>query len=260
MQDAEFFDKANCRLPALRVDTWHGWVFINFDESATPLSEYVDIFEEDFAYLQQDNCRLAITTVNDVECNWKLAVENVIDMYHLNIVHKSTNGREFTLEGYEFSPRDRGGYMATFNSGPSTLTGKPVFGRMPWLADKPDNFSTTGRLRPNFVLFARIDDVHASVMWPLSPTRTRIIVYTLLPKIYFSEPEFAERVKAYQDYQNKVISEDSAVLQMMQQGITSSRYAPGRMALVETGVHHVSNDNLTRLRAVLENPSKGVQP
>lgn len=251
MQDAEDFHKQDCRLPAIRVDEWHGWVFVSFDEKAPPLSEHTAILERDFAFMRQDDCRLAITTVNDVDCNWKLVVENVIDLYHVNLVHKTTNGRQFTSEAFKFDARERGGYYATFNSGPSTLTGQPVFGRMPWLDHLPDHFAATGRLRPNFTLFARIDTVHALTMWPLSPTRTRVTVYTLLPKIYFDEPDFETRVQAYQDYQNKVISEDREVLQMMQRGLSSRLYTPGRMAGIEEGVHHIEKDNLERLCGVL---------
>ncbi|VTU45949.1 2-halobenzoate 1,2-dioxygenase large subunit (plasmid) [Variovorax sp. SRS16] len=256
MQGAECFEKQNFRLPAIQVDEWHGWVFVNLDPQAAPLSEHTATLERDFAFMRQDDCRLAITTVNDIDCNWKLVVENVIDLYHVNLVHKSTNGRQFTSEAFEFAPRSEGGYYATFNSGPSTLTGQPVFGRMPWLQDLPESFAATGRLRPNFTLFARIDTVHALTIWPLSPTRTRVTVYTLLPKQYFDAPDFAQRVVAYQDYQNKVISEDREVLQMMQRGLSSHLYVPGRMAEIEAGVHHIEKDNLARLCGVLSRPEQ----
>ncbi|HMN80656.1 MAG TPA: aromatic ring-hydroxylating dioxygenase subunit alpha [Burkholderiaceae bacterium] len=250
-QETAGFDVRSFRLPQIRVEDWHGWLFINFDPDAAPLSEHVRTLERDFAYLQHDECRLAITSVNDVECNWKLVVENLIDLYHVNVVHKTTNGRQFTSDAFRFAPREDGGYYATFNSGPSTLTGQPVFGPMPWMHDRPADFAATGRLRPTFTLFVRIDTIHASVTWPLSPTRSRITTYTLLPKRYFDEPDFEARVVAYRDYQNKVVSEDKAVLQMMQQGLSSRMYRPGRMAAgIEQGVHHVEVDNLNRLRAI----------
>src|SRR5690606_22469199 len=118
------------------------------------------------------------------------------------------NGRQFTSDAFKFAPREQGGYYATFNSGPSTLTGQPVFGPMPWMQDKPGDFAATGRLRPTFTLFVRIDTVHATVTWPLTQTSSRITTYTLLPRIYFDQPGFDDRVVAYRDYQNKVVSED----------------------------------------------------
>jgi choline monooxygenase len=251
MDQAECFDKRECRLPQLRVDEWQGWVFVCFDRGAPPLAEHVATLERDFAFMRQQHCRLAVTTVNEIDCNWKLVVENLIDLYHVNVVHKTTNGRQFTADAFAFQPREKGGYYATFNSGPSTLTGQPVFGRMPWLGELPDHFAATGRLRPNFTFFARVDTVHALCIWPLSPTRTRATVYTVLPKVFFDSPDFDSRALAYREYQDKVISEDREVLQMMQRGISSRLYQPGRMAHIEEGVHHIEADYLERLCAML---------
>jgi Rieske 2Fe-2S family protein len=247
MRETEGFDPANCRLPELRLGLWHGWIFISFDPNAVALEQHMASLEADFSFLQLDNYRLAIKTVNEVDCNWKLVVENLIDFYHLNVVHTTTNGRKFTKEAFEFSPRAGGGYMARFNSGPSTPSGEPIFGRAPWLDDLPQNFSTTGLLPPNFSFFARIDTIHPQICWPLSPTRTRAIVYTLLPRVYFDQPQFQERVKPYQDYQNTVLAEDRAMLESVQNGIASRAYRPGRMAHIERGVHHVINGYIDRM-------------
>lgn len=247
MKDTENFDTRSCRLPPVKVGTWRGWIFINFDKNAKPLAEYVAPIEKDFGYLGQEKCRLAVKTVNEVDCNWKLVVENLIDFYHLNVVHTSTNGRTFTREAFQFEAREHGGYAARYNSGPSTPSGKPVFGRMPWLADKPDDFSVAGLLSPNFTFFARVDDVHPYITWPISPTRARIIVYTLLPTEYFGEPNFSERVEAYREFQNKVVDEDREMLESMQNAMGSKRYEPGRMSKIEVGVHHVINNYLDRM-------------
>jgi phenylpropionate dioxygenase-like ring-hydroxylating dioxygenase large terminal subunit len=122
-----------------------------------------------------------------------------------------------------------------------------VFGRMPWLEDKPESFSTSGRLWPNVTLFARVDTVHPMVVWPLSPTRARVITYTLVPKAYFGQPDFQQRAEAYREYQNKVLAEDREMLDSVQGGVQSRRYVPGPMADVEIGVKHVINSFLERL-------------
>jgi phenylpropionate dioxygenase-like ring-hydroxylating dioxygenase large terminal subunit len=118
---------------------------------------------------------------------------------------------------------------------------------MPWLEDKPENFSVTGLLAPNFTFFARIDTVHPYITMPLGLNKTRVTVYSLLPKIYFNEPDFEERVKAYQEYQARVMSEDRAMLDSMQNGLGSARFAPGRMAPIEHGVQQVLTGYLDRM-------------
>jgi phenylpropionate dioxygenase-like ring-hydroxylating dioxygenase large terminal subunit len=247
MRETQQFDQANCRLPPIRLARWKGWMFVNFDNDAPDFSAQVGQLDKDFGYLRQEDCKLAVKTVSEVDCNWKLVVENLIDLYHVNVVHRSTNGHSFTKEAFQFSPRPRGGYVAEYNSGPSTFSRKPVFGRAPWLADKTDEFSTAGLMAPNFTLFARIDTVHPYVTWPLGFTKSRIIIYTLLPKVYFDRPNFAEEVEAYRAFQKQVVQEDSEMLASMQNGLGSRKFAPGRMARIERGVQHVLNGYLDRM-------------
>lgn len=247
MREAENFELAKCSLPKIRLERWMGWIFINFDDKASPLAAHLKTFEEDFAYLRQQDCRLAIQTVSEVNCNWKLVVENLIDFYHLNVVHTTTNGRRFKKEAFKFSTRSNGGYVSEYNSGPATFSGVPVFGPIPWLADRPENFSVSGLLPPNFTLFARIDTIHPYIIWPLGVDRSRVIVYTLLPEIYFNEPQFSERVVAYQECQARVVDEDRAMLESVQAGLRSTRYQPGRMAPIEKGVQQVLSGYIDRM-------------
>lgn len=247
MQEAEGFDTKNCALPPIRVETWNGWIFINFDNSASPLSDHVAEFEKDFGYLRQEDCRLAITTVGELDCNWKLIVENLIDFYHLNVVHTTTNGRTFRKEAFKFQSRPDGGYVSEYNSGPSTFSGQPVFGPIPWLEGKPLEYSVSGLLPPNFTLFGRIDTVHPYVVWPLGPNRSRVIVYTLLPKQYFDQPDFEQRVIAYQECQARVMDEDRAMLESVQAGLHSGRYQPGRMAPIEKGVQQILSGYIEKM-------------
>lgn len=248
MEETEEFDKTSCGLPPIRLETWRGWMFLNFDSDAKPLEDYVAPLEADFGYFPQEEYRLAVKTVGEVECNWKLLVENLIDFYHINVVHKTTNGRAFTKESFEFEPRAGGGYMALYNSGPSTPSGKPIFGRAPWLDDKPDDFSTTGLLPPNFTFFGRTDTVHPYITWPLSPSRSRLIVYTLIPKMYFDEPNFSERVEGYRETQKRVLDEDRQMLESVQNSLSSRNFRPGRMSTIEKGVNHVISGYLDRLK------------
>src|SRR6185437_14040541 len=228
--EAENFDLSKCRLSPIRCEVWQGWIFLTFDPNARSLAEHVAALERDFGYVRQEECRLAIKSVNEVGCNWKLVVENLIDFYHVNVVHRSTNGRTFTKDAFQFTPREQGGYLAEYNSGPSTPSGKPVFGKMPWMEGKDNNFATAGRLAPNFTYFARVDDVHPYVVWPLGLNRTQVIVYTLLPEFYFGTPDFDEKVKAYREFQDRVIAEEKQMLEAMQANLSSRHYRPGRMS------------------------------
>ena len=103
------------------------------------------------------------------------------------------------------------------------------------------------RLARHAGAFAWFGLVAVYVTWPLALDRSRIIVYTLLPEMYFDRPNFEEEVEVYREFQRQVVREDSEMLESMQNGLASKNFAPGRMAGIERGVHHVLTGYLDRM-------------
>ncbi len=107
-------DRAEHQLPSFSVASWNGLVFVNLDPNAKPLvdrlagiDQYLNLFEpETFSEVAPGN-------VEVWQCNWKLAMENAMESYHLFKVH------ETTLETY--SPTRDAYYIA--GSSEWTLTG-----------------------------------------------------------------------------------------------------------------------------------------
>ena len=79
----------------LRLDTWRRNIFVTFDPAAPPLAEYVAEFEKDFAFLGMEDCRLGNRIVLDLACNWKFVPENLMDFYHVGVLHAKTFGAKF---------------------------------------------------------------------------------------------------------------------------------------------------------------------
>jgi Rieske 2Fe-2S family protein len=251
MDQTKGFSRADCRLASVRLGVWAGWIFVNFDPEAVPLETFVAGFDKDFGFLRQEECRMGLKLAFDLECNWKLAVENVVDTYHIGTLHASTVGRGFVKrKGPEREPfvlRDKGGYIAFFRSGSQNSSGQPLFGSMPWLSEEDDDFSTSGRLAPNMTLFGHKDDTHVVVTWPVSPTRCQLIVYELFWKGVFDQPNFTEKANDYGKTLKKVIEEDRSMIESLQNAMSSERFRPGPMSFLELGVHHVMNSNLDRI-------------
>ena len=248
MDDSQAFDPGRCGLPPLRLGVWAGWVFITFDGEAPPLAEFVAHFEREFGFLRQQDCRLAVKVEVELDCNWKLFVENLLDVYHAATLHVKTIGaKRGRADRYPFNLFPRGGTSMFYHSDPMVPGGKSPFGRMPWLADKPDNFACSGRLSPNMQLIARSDNVHPFLMWPLGPDRCRVVNYTLFPRRHFERPDFEDKVRVYRDYLVEVIEEDRRMVASLQQVMRSGRFRPGPMSKLELGIHHVVNDLLDRV-------------
>lgn len=82
-------DREKFTLPEVRVDEWNGFIFINMDDDARPLREYlgkmVDQWEDsgwDFS-----NRYRAVTVLKEMNCNWKAVLDAFIETLHVYATH-----------------------------------------------------------------------------------------------------------------------------------------------------------------------------
>jgi phenylpropionate dioxygenase-like ring-hydroxylating dioxygenase large terminal subunit len=242
MRSNEKFDAKNCRLKPIALQRWAGWIFINFSEAPPSFEEFIADFDREFGFLHQERCRLAEKIDITLDCNWKFAVENLMDNYHTMVLHKKTIGRNISTSN-RFVP---GAFTAFYDAKPMTWDQNSRFGSMPWIADRGENFACSGHLNPNVHLFARCDNVHPFIIWPVTPTRTRILCFQLFPDECFGQENFAQKVKDYTEYTTALLQEDSSMTDSLQDASFSPRFTPGFMSERELGVQNVIKYNLER--------------
>lgn len=247
MKASPGFDLDEQRMTPLRIETWRRNIFVSFNPDVRPLAEFVADFEQDFAVLRPEACRLGNRIELDLGCNWKFVHENLMDFYHVGVLHAKTFGARFSWEGDSVQLKRDGGLSIFYNAGPPTPGAEPLLGKMPWLEDQPVSFACTGFLPPNCTLFGRIDCVRFMVAWPEGPERSRTIIYHLFPEEFFERPGFAETLKIYHDYQIEVLEEDRSMIESMQVAMSSPAYRPGRMSVLEKPLHHYINGYLDRV-------------
>lgn len=248
MERTTGFEPSACKLKELKVALWAGWIFMNFDPAAEPLATYMSEFAQDVGFLKMEDCVLGTKLVVDLECNWKFVVENLMDVYHAQTLHAKSFGKHRgSPDRYPFHLRKYGGTCTIYEAAPMTPDGKTLFRRMPAIADRPDNFAISAHLAPNMQVIARSDNVHPLVMWPVTPTTSRTIVYNLFPAEFAAEPGFKEKAQVYHDYISLVLSEDRDMVASLQRAMSSSFFDPGRMSFLEKGIHHVLNAYLGRV-------------
>jgi phenylpropionate dioxygenase-like ring-hydroxylating dioxygenase large terminal subunit len=86
--DFPHLDKQAFRLPEVKVGNWGGFVFINLDPEAAPLSDYLELLP---AHLDGDELarRYKAAHVSQiVPCNWKVLQEAFIEGYHVSETHR----------------------------------------------------------------------------------------------------------------------------------------------------------------------------
>ena len=247
MRDTADFDVKKCQLPRVRCDTWGGFIYITLDPKAPPLMDFIRVYADEFAFLKLEDCAVAARVEFDLKCNWKFVVENLFDVYHVTTIHATSFGKYRDTVDYFTDKPGQEKLFGYYKAAPTMEGGKSLFGPMPWLADKPETFACSGFQVPNLQMFARIDGMVFHSIWPVTVDRTHMISYIVIPKVFFDQPDFQEKVGRYADYLKKIIDEDEAAILSLQRAANSRLFKPGRMAKLEHGVYNVLNHYLDRI-------------
>lgn len=85
--DFKHLDAARLQLPEVRVECWGGFVFINFDEHAPSLQDYLEVLPAHFSgYLMERSCTL-LHVQKRIACNWKIGQEAFFESMHTRATH-----------------------------------------------------------------------------------------------------------------------------------------------------------------------------
>lgn len=247
-REVQGYDFKSCRLPKVQIDTWAGYVWVNFDPNAMSLADSLaeDRAQEVASFLQAENTRTADEYTFEVDCNWKFIPENLMDMYHVGVIHGKSFGAYFPVQNFDYR-LTKWGYHAEYESLTMAPDGASLFERMPWLEGKADKFAFTIFLHPTFNMFARPDMLQPWFAHPVSPTKTRITILTQYPESHFAMPAFAQKHEMVRDFIRLVANEDLEMLRSLQNGVSSRAFRPGPTVKLEKAIHHMLNRYLDRM-------------
>ena len=85
--DFPHIDKESFHLPELAIGTWAGFVFINPDPDAAPLSEFIGGLAEHFATWDLGNTYKEAHVAKVIHANWKITQEAFCEAYHVSGTH-----------------------------------------------------------------------------------------------------------------------------------------------------------------------------
>ena len=87
------------QLPEMPVDIWEGFVFINFDQDAKPLNEYLGVLPQHWEEWGLSQRYIETHIRKHLPCNWKAAAEAFIEAYHVRETHATGQlGDEVTTQ------------------------------------------------------------------------------------------------------------------------------------------------------------------
>ncbi|MEP1384706.1 MAG: aromatic ring-hydroxylating dioxygenase subunit alpha [Paraglaciecola sp.] len=90
-------DKAEKGLIKVRFAVWWDIIFVNIDGAAEPFEDFIKPLDKQLAIYPKDDIRMISTTDYSGEVNWKLAVDNFLDGYHVPFVHSQACSVESVL-------------------------------------------------------------------------------------------------------------------------------------------------------------------
>ncbi|AHE53411.1 aromatic ring-hydroxylating oxygenase subunit alpha [Sphingomonas sanxanigenens] len=226
------FDKKSASLPKLRIESWHGFVFINFDADAAPLKPRLAGLEEvvanyDFASLRGPRPQAP----THYAWNWKVMFENNNDGYHANRLHQGPL-HDFVpsaLASFPDLPENTAGYYrlngslhpdASFNA-----TQKAVFPVFPKLTDEERHRLLFVNLPPSLSMVIMSDMVLFLILDAHSGSSHALTMGTLLHPDAMSDPLYALKMKMNDEAVYEIVEQDLHVDLLVQQGL-QSKFAP----------------------------------
>lgn len=86
--DFQHLEERDMSLPQVQVDTWGGFVFINFDPDCPPLEEYMEVMPEHFSRYPLEKYFKGLHVQRVMNCNWKVGAEAFMESWHTVETHK----------------------------------------------------------------------------------------------------------------------------------------------------------------------------
>jgi phenylpropionate dioxygenase-like ring-hydroxylating dioxygenase large terminal subunit len=248
MHDARNFFPSDYGLAEVKLETWCGFLFVNFDPNSMSLRDYLgdlDRFTESYEFETMLTVKRRDFTV---QTNWKSYIENSMENFHLPTVHQKTIGG---IKG-EWNPIDGapGNYvlLQTITAASrSTLGNDAAFAAIPTLRGAAAKGAQYILIYPCTVIGADLDCVWFKQMAPDGPGVVRYSAGFCFPKITVEQPAFEQIVPNYHKRFDLVISEDNGIAEVQLQGLSNPLSRPGRFSTMEPLVHIIDNWILDRV-------------
>jgi choline monooxygenase len=240
IHEADGFIKSKSNLKEVSTHVWMDLIFININKNKKNFEESIHPLEQQWSKFISKEDQKLIRHAKDfgyfnmeVQSNWKLAIENYCESYHLPWVHPELNRVSNLKDHYHiedisetFSGQGSNKYSQQFD-GNKKLSTFPN-----WPNDLYQN-SEYVSLFPNVMLGIHVDHFYAFWLEPLSNKNTRehFEMYYVGDESASSD-EYKEIRKKNFAFWQEVMNEDVAAIEGMQKGRSSPVYNGGNFSPV----------------------------
>lgn len=238
------FDRDKHGLKQVRSHEWLDLVFVNlsgkapaFEDHVAPLMERWKPFvsHQDLTQLTMGATHAQITM--EIAANWKLAVENFCESYHLPWVHPGLNKRSKLEDHYHILGEDLFAGQGSTAYDPDYLDGERFPSFEHWAKNKRACAEYVA-LFPNVWLGLHVDHLYTVILKPVAKNRT----VESFQFYYLGEAageRFANKRATSLDAWHQVFAEDIGVVEGMQAGRLSPAFQGGVFSpVMDAPTHH----------------------
>ena len=244
---AKNFNKSDSGLKEIRSTVWLDLIMINISNNEISFEKYIKPLSDRWSKFWPEKDRKLIYHSNDygyfqlrANCNWKFAIENYCESYHLPWVHPGLNSYSKIEDHYHIQglPNRFAGQGTTVYN--PRLKGKEKFPCFPnWSKDK-QHIAEYVALFPNVMLGIHKDHYYAYWLEPVNHKYTieHMEIYYVGDKAANSKKFKSLRKQNYKLWKS-VQSEDVHIIEGMQEGRNSPSYNGGNFSpVMDNPTHH----------------------
>jgi choline monooxygenase len=256
--DVKGFDKNKSNLKEINSYIWMDLIFININSNAQSFKEFIKPLENRWSKFikKEDQELIRHSTDNgyfnmNVNSNWKFAIENYCESYHLPSIHPELNKISNISDHYHIEDKNLSFSGQGSNKYSQQFEGNVKFNCFPnWptnLYQKAEYVS----LYPNVMIGIHVDHFYAFWLEPISNNKTKehFELYYVGEESASSE-EYKEIRRKNFEFWKDVMNEDVIAIEGMQKGRSSPVYNGGNFSpIMDTPTlmfHKWVATNLTR--------------
>ncbi len=247
IHDHNDFRKDDSGLKEVKSIIWLDLIIVNISNDAIPFNEYIKPLEKRWStFIAKEDYNLIYHPKDygyfnfEAKCNWKFAIENFCESYHLPFVHPNLNKYSKIDDHYHIQ-----GLPNRF-AGQGTLVYNPKFKNnksfpnFPSWPSKKDKQAEYVALFPNVMIGIHKDHYYAFWLEPINHEKTleHMEIYYVGEEAAFSDKYKNIREENFIQWKN-IMREDLDIIEGMQEGRNSPAYNGGNFSpALDNPTHH----------------------
>ena len=250
------FDNSKSGLKEVRSYIWLDLIIVNISNNEIPFEDYIKPLENRWSDFWTKEDQEMIYHANDygyflleAKCNWKFAIENYCESYHLPWVHPELNAYSKIDDHYHIQGlpnRFAGQGTLVYNP---RFKGEKKFPTFPGWSKEKEIHAEYVALFPNVMLGIHKDHYYAYWLEPISHnyTKEHMEIYYVGEEAATSDAYKNIRKQNYEMWYS-IQSEDLNIIEGMQDGRKSPVYNGGNFSpIMDNPTHHFNKWVATNL-------------